>query len=97
MDVQVALHFPLGGDQRGVTAVAGAKLFDLIGYLAVQEPGAVGAGQAGPPSQSQVDDSRAAIQSGVFRGGVSVVSDHFPAVQLLEAGVQSLMKLMQSE
>src|SRR5437660_911756 len=55
--IEVAGHFAFGRYQGGVTTVAHAQSFDVIGDLAVQKADAIGASQANARTKAQVHDA----------------------------------------
>jgi hypothetical protein len=79
-DVQVALHFAFGGGDGGVATFAGAEFFDVVGDLAVEEAGAVGADEAKAGAKTEIEDAGGLAERGMFREPVVVMRDDFGAV-----------------
>src|SRR5215471_15033925 len=61
-DIQVTLHSAFGGDESGVTTVAGIQSFHIVCHLAVEKACAVGACDAEPASKAEVDDAGGLMQ-----------------------------------
>jgi hypothetical protein len=95
--VQVALHFPLRRDQRGVTAFADLKPFHIVRDLAVKKANAIRAGQTNPSAKTQVDDANRFVESRVFREPIAIIIDHSHAVQFAETAAQLMMKFVQNQ
>jgi len=64
VNVKVGLDFALGRNQRGITAIAGPKVLDVVGDLPVKKTDPVGANDAKPASIAQVDDAGGLLQCG---------------------------------
>ena len=94
-NVQVAFHFALGGDERGVTTFTDAQFFHVVRHLAVQKPDAVGAGQANPAAETQIQNAGALAQRGVFGRPVAIIVHDFRAIQSGESRAEAVVKFMQ--
>jgi hypothetical protein len=97
VDVQVALQFSLGGDERGVTALSGPQSSYVIRYLPMEESGAIRARYAQAPAEAQVRHARSVAQSAVFPQRVSKVFHDLDAVHLSEMGAEVFVKLVQRQ
>jgi hypothetical protein len=94
VNVKVALESAFGVDQRRVAALSDRQILDVVGYLTVEEPDAIGAGQTDPASKTQIQYGGVLLKGAVFSLGISVVGRDFPPVQLREPGAGRLVKLV---
>ncbi len=91
-DIQVALHFALGRDERGVTAFAGGQPLHVIRHLAMEKSDPVVADQADSATKTQVQHAGRLAQGGALGSPIAVIADHFRSVRFPEMRAEAVMK-----
>ena len=94
VNVQVALHFALGVDQRGVTAFANFQILHVVGDLAVEKFLSIRPREAKARAEAQIQKTCHLTQRGVLGRRVSVMLDGLHPVDFGEAGVQAVVKFV---
>ena len=92
-DVQVALHLALRRDERGVTTLADAEAFHIVGDLAVEEPGAVIADETEAGTGAEIEHAGGFAQGMVFGEPVAVAGRNIRAIGRAQAGGAGLEPL----
>ena len=93
-DVQVSLHFALGGGDGGVAALAGAELFHVVGHLSVQEARPVGADKAEARAKAQIHYARRRVQGGMLGPPVAVVMNDLRSVPFSEPRAEAAVNFV---
>ena len=94
-DVEVGLHFAFEGGEGGVAALAGGEFFDVVGHLAVEEAGAVGADEAEAATKAEIQHAGALAQSVIFHGGITVIGHGWVAGDRQKPRAEALVKFLQ--
>jgi len=79
-DIEVRLHFALGGGYGGIGAGAGAEFLNVVCHLAMQITRAVRPHQAKAAAAAQVQYAGGGPQGGVFGEDIAIVRDDFRTI-----------------
>ena len=95
INVEVALDFAFGRDERGVTTRAGPQLLHIVCHLPIEKLYAICSKETEPSPETEVHDACRFAQRGVLGRRIAVMGDGFLAVQVQKPRAHGLMKVMQ--